>query len=303
MRFKGTRVVAAAVVAVAGTAVVMPVAAISPGPAGATVAQVERGLLVTVLDKDNNALRDLTAKDFLVLEDGVQREVTGAELTSAPMSISILVDTTKSAPGVIEPTRDIRTALLTFVQTVQAAVPATEVAIFEFAGAGVLLRSFTSKPEDLARSITRIVPNQRINAVMLETMIDAAKDIRKRPGPRRVILTIDRGSGESSRVSPQRVADEVLNSGASVWAISVASSTGTVAPDRDALLDAVTEHTGGVRLTAQLPSALEMMTKTVAAALTAQYLVTYSRPEGPPAKSVVPAATRGTKFLRAPWVQ
>jgi VWFA-related protein len=278
-------------------------AATSPGPSGAPVAQVERGLLVTVLDKDNNPVRDLTAKEFLVFEDGVQREVTGAELTSAPMSISIMLDTTKSALGVVEPTRDIRTSLQTFVETVQAATPEAEMAITEFAGAGVLLRSFTSKPEDLAKAITRIVPNQRINPVLLEALIDAAKDLRKRPGPRRVILTIDRGSGESSRVQPQKVADEVLSSGASVWAISVASTTGTVAPDRDTLLDVLTEATGGVRLTAQLASALEMMTKTVAAAITSQYIVTYSRPDGPPAKSVVPAATRGTKFLRAPWVK
>jgi VWFA-related protein len=299
--FKNARFIAAAVATIGATMVVST--APGAGPVRLPPGQVERGLLVTVLDKENNALRDLTAKDFLVYEDGVQREITGAELTSAPISISILVDTTKSPPGMVEPTRDIRTALLTFVQTVQAATPEAEAAIFEFAGAGVLLRSFTSKPEELAKSITRIVPNQRINAVMLETMIDAAKDIRKRPGPRRAIVTIDRGSGESSRVQPQRVADEVQNSGASVWAISVASNSGTVAPDRDTLLDILTEATGGVRLTAQLTSALEMMTKTVATALTSQYLVTYSRPEGPPAKSVVPAATRGAKFLRAPWVQ
>ena len=302
MRFKGTRVVIAAVVAVVGT-VVAVAGATQPNGILARGVQVERGLLVTVLDKNNSPLRDLTAKDFLVYEDGVQREITSAELTTAPMSITILVDTTKSAPGVIEPTRDIRTSLLTFVQTVQAAVPATEVSIYEFAGAGVLLRSFTSKPEELAKSITRIVPNQRVNAVMLETLLDAAKDIRKRPGPRRVILTIDRGSGESSRVQPQKVADEVQLSGASLWAISVASTAGTVAPDRDTLLDIVTEGTGGIRLTAQLSSGLETMTKQVAAAITSQYLVTYSRPDGPPSRSVVPAATRGAKFLRAPWVK
>src|SRR5688572_18533803 len=144
MRFPGARLVVVSAVAVIGTSSVAPMTATGSGRGGAPAAQVEQGLLVTVLDKDNTPLRDLTAKDFLVFEDGVKREITGAELTSAPMSISIMVDTTKSAPGMIEPTRDIRTALLTFVQTVQAATPEAEVAITEFAGAGVLLRSFTS---------------------------------------------------------------------------------------------------------------------------------------------------------------
>ena len=295
MKFHGTRFVIVSVsAAIAATMTVVG--------AGREGAQVERGLLVTVLDKDNSPLRDLTGKDFVVFEDGVKREVTGAELTTAPMSVSIMLDTTKAAIGVVEPTRDIRTALQTFVQTVQSAAPDTEVAITEFAGAGVLLRSFTNKPEELAKAITRIVPNQRMNAVMLEALMDAAKDIRKRPSPRRVILTIDRGSGESSRIHPQKVADEVQGSGSSVWAISIASSAGTVAPDRDTLLDILTEATGGLRLTAQLPSALEMMTKTVAAAITSQYIVTYKRPDGPPSKFITPAATRGVKYLRAPWV-
>src|SRR5687767_2327957 len=116
MRFQGARLVVVSAVAVIGTSNLAPMTATGAGPAGTAAAQVERGLLITVLDKDNNPLRDLTAKDFLVFEDGVQREVTGAELTSAPISISIMLDTTKSAPGVIEPTRDIRTALQAFVQ-------------------------------------------------------------------------------------------------------------------------------------------------------------------------------------------
>ncbi len=272
------------------------------GAGGAAPAQVERTVLVTVLDKDNVPIRDLTAKDFLVYEDGVLREVTAATLATSPLSVSVLLDTTKSPLGTPEPTRDIRTSLLTFVKILQAADPKTQVALTEFAGAGVILRSFTDKPEDLARAINRIVPNQRSNAVLLETLVDAARDIRKRPGPRRAIVTVDRGSLESSRLPPQRVIDEVMKSGAAVWSVSLTGEAGVTAPARDVVLDVLTEGTGGLRVNALLPSALEMLLKTVADALTAQYIVTYSRPEGPPPQSLVPAATRGAKFLRAPWV-
>ena len=51
-----------------------------------------------------------------------------------------------------------------------------------------------------------------------------------------------------------------------------------------------------------LPSSLEDMLKRVAECLTAQYLVTYNQPDGAAPKLVVPAATKGAKFLRAPWI-
>lgn len=88
-------------------------------------------------------------------------------------------------------------------------------------------------------------------------------------------------------------------SGASLWAVSIHS--GISAPARDVALESLTEATGGLRLTAVSPTALEMMMKKVAEALVSQYLVTYAG-EGSP-RSIVPAATRGTTFLRAPWMK
>ena len=265
-----------------------------------TVAQ--KSLLVTVLDKDNTPLRDLTAKDFLVFEDGATREVTEAAIATTPLTVSVLLDTSKPPMGTAEYTRDIRTALSAFVKTLFAANPKTQVAITEYAGAGVQLRGFTDKPEELEKSITRIVHNQRSNAVLLETLIDSSREIRKKPGPRRAIVTIDFASLESSRVPGDRVSDEVLKSGAAVWAVSVHGATGQDAAARTAALNALTEATGGIRLTAVLPSALEELLKRVADCLTAQYLVTYSQPDGSSPKLIVPAATKGAKFLRAPWI-
>lgn len=262
-----------------------------------------KSLLVTVLDKDNTPLRDLTAKDFLVFEDGASREVTEAAIATSPLSVSVLLDTSKPPLGTAEYTRDIRTALQTFVKVLFAANPKTQVAITEYAGAGVQLRSFTDKPQELENSIKRIVHNQRSNAVLLETLIDSSREIRKKPGPRRAIVTIDFASLESSRVPGDRVSEEVSRSGAALWAVSINMPTGQDAAARSTALNFLTEATGGVRLTAVLPSSLEDLLKRVAECLTAQYLVTYSQPDGSTPKLIVPAATKGAKFLRAPWIE
>jgi hypothetical protein len=265
----------------------------------AAISEQDRSLLVTVLDKEDTAIRDLTAADFFVFEDRVSRTVSGAKLSTEPLAVLLLVDTTKSPIGTPEPTRDVRTAVQTFVKTVFAGGAPTQIAIMDYAGAGTLLRSFTEKVEDVERAATRIVPSQRQNAVLLETLIEAAKEVRKRPAPRRAIVVLDRGSHETSRVLPEKIVDEVSKSGASIWAVSV--NSGISAPARDVALDSLTDETGGVRLTAVSPTALEAMMKKVADALVSQYEVTYAG-EGSP-KSVVPTAKRGAKFLRAPWIR
>lgn len=261
----------------------------------------DRQVLVTVLDSDDTPVTGLDTSQFLVYEDGQSRTVTAATKATEPLSVMVLLDTTKSPMGTPEPTRDVRTAVQTFVKTVFAGGAETQMAIMEYAGAGVQLRSFTAKAEDVEKAASRIVPNQRANSVLLETLPDAAKDLGKRPGPRRAIVILDRGGLETSRVPGDRIADEVRKSGASVWVVSIPSAVGS-SPNREVVLDVLVEATGGMRLTAVSAAALEGMMKKVADALVSQYVVTYTPGPGTP-KSIVPAAKTGTKFLRAPWVR
>lgn len=271
--------------------------------AAAVAARVlqERSLLVTVLDKDGVALRDLAPSDFRVTEDGVARTVTGAALSAEPLSVIVLVDTTKSRMGTPEPTRDVRAAVQTFVKTVYAGGQPTQMAIMEYAGAGVMLRGFTDKVADVEKAAGRLVPSQQSTAVLLETLIDAAKEVGKRPGPRRAIVVMDRGSQESSQVRADRITSEIEKSGASVWAVSLAQSSGVSVPARDYALESLTAATGGVRLTGVAPSSLEALMKKIADALVSQYAVTYTS-EGSP-KVITPGASRGTTVLRAPWIK
>jgi VWFA-related protein len=261
----------------------------------------ERSVLVTALEKDDTPIRDLTAADFLIYEDGASRKVTSAALSTEPLSVLVLIDTTKSAMGTPEPTRDLRLAIQTFVKTVFAGGQPTQMALMDYAGAGTMIRGFTDKVADVEKAAGRLVPSLRSNSVLLETLIDAAKDVGKRPGPRRAIVILDRGSQETSRVEGGKIVDAVQASGASVWAVSLQQTSGVSVPARDYALESLTKATGGLRLTGVASSAMETLMKKIADALVSQYQVTYVS-EGTPT-SVTPAATRGATFLRAPWVK
>jgi VWFA-related protein len=273
---------------------------LAAGVLAAPLAQ-ERSLLVTALEKDGTPIRDLTAADFLIYEDGASRKVTSAAMSTEPLSVLVLIDTTKSAMGTPEPTRDLRLAIQTFVKTVFAGGQPTQMALMDYAGAGTMIRGFTDKVADVEKAAGRLVPSQRSNSVLLETLIEAAKDVGKRPGPRRAIVILDRGSQETSRVEGGKIVDAVQASGASVWAVSLQQTSGVSVPARDYALESLTTATGGLRLTGVASSAMETLMKKIADALVSQYLVTYV--SGGTPTSVTPAATRGATFLRAPWVK
>jgi VWFA-related protein len=63
-------------------------------------------LLATVQDKDGRAVRNLTAGDFVLLEDGVVQKIRYfSQETSLPLTIGQLVDTSRGQTGVLEQER------------------------------------------------------------------------------------------------------------------------------------------------------------------------------------------------------
>ncbi len=264
---------------------------------------VEKSILVTVLDKDLAPIRDLAVTDFRVTEDGAHREITGAALATDLLFVTVLIDTSKIPLGDVDRIRDVRTSVTAFAKTLHAVNPTAEIALMTVGGAGVLVKDFTTQTNELEHVAGRLVPDHRENSVVLESLIDAAHGLVDKPSPRRAIVTIDFASMERSEVQPTKVITEVLKSGASVWAVSVHGPLGFTAPRRDTTLNFLTKNTGGVRATALVPSALEYVLKNLASSLASQYLVTYTRPDGKTPKSIVPSATRGSKFLMAPVIQ
>jgi hypothetical protein len=275
-----------------------------------------RSVLVTILDQDGMPLRDLQAPDFLVREDNQDREVTSVEIATDPLFVVILADTTKPPMGTAFPTQDLRSSLSAFVKIVTTQSERAELALMEYGGAAVMTVDFAPEAGQVTKAVERLVASQRGSGVLFEALVDAGKALAKRTSPRRAIVVINFSWADSSQMIPKAVADSVLKSGASVWAVSIQgppdssnfqigsqSVDNMMAANREIVLNNVPALTGGLRLTGVSATALMSMLTKVANALTVQYVVTYAHPDGPPAKVVQATAKRGAKALTAPWVR
>jgi hypothetical protein len=274
----------------------------SSAAAGAAQAG-QKSAFVTVIADGASPLRELKAADFVVHEDKATHKVLEADLATDALYVSLLVDTSMPPQGVLPPTQELRSSLSTFVGTLQAANPESQIALTEIAGAAVPKVPFTASAADLDKAIQRLVPNEQSGAVVLEALSDASKQLATKPAPRRAIVSIDFNSPEGSADQTiKRVADDVHKCGATVWAISIRGA-GVSPSSRDAVLNAVTQGTGGLRLSGAEPTALAPLLKRVAASLLSQYTVTFARDGNVNVKALRMETTGGARVLLTPFMR
>jgi antitoxin (DNA-binding transcriptional repressor) of toxin-antitoxin stability system len=257
--------------------------------AGASSAQRERTLVLSVVDGSGRPVTDLQADDVRVREDGVDGEVTGLKRAPGALYLQVLVDTT---PGTEPYVSDIRKALAAFIQRVKAGDPAARLGLMEFGQAAAPIVPITDSADDLDKGITRIFPKPRSASVLLEAIVAASNSLMPQPGPRRAIVSFNtEPSDEQSRESPKRMLQALGLSGAQVWSVSL-QTLNRNNPNRDIVLNEVAKVTGGRREIVVASSAIQGYLETYADALLAQYEMTYRMPGDRPAKVVQTGTTR-----------
>jgi VWFA-related protein len=269
--------------------VALSAAALATAFSAAVPAPADKSIFVSALDESGKPVKDLTADEFAIREDGVDREVTGLKPATQTLNIVLLADTTKEADDFIQ---DIRNSLSAFVRQVHGSSADAQISLMEFGQAAVTMVPFTASTADLEKGINRVVGKPDADSVLLEALIAASNSLAKRPSPRRAVVVLNlEPSQERSREEPRAVNDSLRKSVAQVWAVSVQKGA-LKNPTRDVLLNSLTKGTGGQREFIVGRSAIETVLKGYADALTSQYELTYKRPDSARSAKVVQVGVR-----------
>ena len=248
---------------------------------------------VSVLDSKGDPASGLAAEDFRVREDGVAREVLKAEPATEPLTVALLIDDSQAATPAVQM---IREAVDSFITALSGKA---EIAIITFGERPTIAVDYTSDQKKLHDAANRIFPRTGAGAYLMDAIIEVSKGLQKREAKRPVIAVLMlENDVEFSNRHYDQVLDPLAKGRAALHVVSLGQPNTRLTDEirnRDQVIAMGTERTGGRRDNVLAFTAAAPKMKQLAAELTHQYVVTYSRPETliPPEKIDVTVAKPG----------
>jgi VWFA-related protein len=254
----------------------------------------------SVLDRRGSPVTALTAADFIVREDGVQREVLGASPASEPMRIAVLVDTSQAMYPHVNALRE---ALRGFFRQLQGE---HEIGLFEFGDRATRLVDYTSDPTRLEAGVGRVFARMGTGSYVLDAIVEAARGLRVHEGRRAAIVVITAEGPEFSERYHKTVLDELRASDAALHSFVLPRRHGPFsdgALEREFTLAEGATMTGGRREDLLTSMSLPDRLNDLAAELKTQYRIVYARPDGLIAPGSIDVGVNRTALkVRAPRV-
>lgn len=264
-----------------------------------------RSAIVSVLDRNDAPVSDLTVNAITVHEDGRAREVVRVSPAPPPGAIALLIDDSQAAMPVV---RDLRQALTMFADEITDLQPAPPVRLTTVGDRPTVLVDFIPTFSAVSRGIDRVMPRSGSGSTLLEAIVETSRDLRARELAQPVIIAFVVEAGpELSATTRAHVEDALERANASLWVIALAAPPGVTAPDinreRAEVLGDVTERSGGrtrfVLTSQELPKAFAE----IGQLLLSRYEITYGRPETliPPSRIEIRARDAVLKVLTPRW--
>jgi Ca-activated chloride channel homolog len=215
---------------------------------------------VTVTDLKGQPMAELPRESFRLFEDEVEQPIYSFSITDAPISATLVFDSSRSMKGRIA---DARAAVDQFLN---ARIPGDEFALVRFSDRAEVLSSFTEDSEQISRQLSFVEP--RGWTALFDAVCLAAHRGRQAHNQRKVLLVFSDGGDNNSRYSESELIHMLREADVQVYAISMF--------EKPRSLERITEETGGralwVKKLDELPAAMELLNRQIRS----EYLIGYT---------------------------
>ena len=276
-------------------------AAVATGTGTGILAQAgarERTLFVSALDSRGEPVEGLAPTDFVVTEDGRQREILRVSRAVEPMDIAVLADNSAAADRAVS---SLREGLKAFIGVLAAD---HQIALVGLADRPTILVDYTSNRAQLEAGAGRLFAMSSSGMTLLDAVVEVSAGLRKREATRAVIVPVITTGVEFTNRYGRDVIGSVRQAGASLHAIVVGILDFASIEERERamVLDEGPRTTGGQHVTLLTESALVPGLQKLARQLSSQYKVVYGRPDSlvPPDKTEVTSARAGVTMRGTP---
>jgi hypothetical protein len=230
----------------------------------------ERVVYTSVVDKDGAPVLDLTARDFIVREDGMAREILRVAKDDDPLQVALLVDNSTSMRSRLP---QLRKAAAAFVQATRENVP---IALITLAERPTIVVGYTTDRGQLHKAIEKMFSFEAGN-YLLDGIAETSQGLAKRTLWRSAIAVITGLGPELSYRQYTEVLRFFREGGASLNVLQLGMGVG--GQGREIVVSRGTSETGGRFEEVLTPAALELKAQQLGTEISNQYRVTYARPE------------------------
>lgn len=261
-------------------------------------APTTRTVHVTVTDGKGQPVSGLTPADLVVKEGGKEYQIATLEPASARMRLALAVEERLIADS------SIRLGLFEFVKRVAGTA---DISLMTIGLSNRVLVDYTSDLSALVDVLNKLTLNPGRDSNVAEGVYDLVTQfIADRPA-RPVLVVVAVASGPSS-VEPRNVFDKLAESGATFHSVTFVGAGGAPSMDaisdergREQVLGDGPKQSGGRNIGVTVSAAVPRALQQVADDLLAQYVVTYTLPDGvkPNKRFSISSKKRGLT-LRAP---
>jgi Ca-activated chloride channel family protein len=228
-------------------------------------------LTVTVTDAYNRLVTGLGKQHFELFEDKVKQDISFFSDDDSPVNMGIIFDVSGSMKGKLERARD---ALKAFIQTSHED---DDFFLIGFNQRANLLSEF-SDGETLANKLTLVDP--RGQTALYDAGYLGIEKVKQGRHSRNALLLISDGQDNSSRYTYGELRKQLKEAGVQIYCIGIVEmgggAGGTLDLQGQAILEEISQVTGGKAFFPRSAAELEDATTRIALELRHQYSIGYS---------------------------